>query len=211
MILLTCVKIPENSSLPLLADEVSSLFSHPENQGYMDEILKRANQLSVIESLFALKTLHGLICRLPAAFDPSVLRLSRNENGKPYFVGAHLRFSISHSRGYVACALSDCEEVGIDLEASQIEEGKALAISSRFFASREREAVQSDPKIFSRLWTEKEAKAKFWGISVGNLFSIEKSIPNPPEFQAVTLHRFKKHNIPITLCTKRSFSTIFFL
>lgn len=43
------------------------------------------------------------------------IRFRKNKYGKPYAVGLQVEFSISHSGGVVACALSDTP-VGIDVE-----------------------------------------------------------------------------------------------
>ena len=42
------------------------------------------------------------------------------ENGKPYIPGAGFHFSLSHCKGFAACAISDTKPVGIDIEVKQM-------------------------------------------------------------------------------------------
>ena len=211
MILLTCIKIPEELDKNQLTQVAICAFPHPDNLGYIREIAERKNENASCEGLFALTVLQSLIPKLPCPPDQKSLRLRRAEGGKPYFADLPLHFNVSHSGGYVACALSDCDEVGVDIETSNPPDERAKKIAQRFFTKDEILAVEQDPKRFPRLWTEKEAKAKFSGESVGNLLYNEKNNTNFPEIQKILTHTFTKHNIPITLCTKKDYSTILFL
>lgn len=57
------------------------------------------------------------------------------DNGKPYLVHSCRRISISHTVGYVAVILSDCGEVGVDIE--QYGE-RVCRVASRFINDDER-------------------------------------------------------------------------
>ena len=211
MILLTCVKLPESLDKSALTEAAIRAFPHPDNLDYIKNIAARKSEKASTESLFALTVLQSLIPLLPCPPDKSTLRLRRAEGGKPYFADHPLYFNVSHSEGYVACALSDCEEVGVDIEASNPSPEQAKKIARRFFTQEEIRKVEEDPKFFLRLWTEKEAKAKFFGKSIGNLFSEEKNNTFSPDLQEISTHFFTKQDIPITLCTKSVYSTIKFL
>jgi 4'-phosphopantetheinyl transferase len=82
-----------------------------------------------------------------------------------------LRFSLSHTRGMVACAVGCGHTLGIDAEAWK--EPAPLQLVPRIFAPAERALIASAPPsgraaIFYRLWTLKEAylKATGQGITV---------------------------------------------
>jgi len=97
--------------------------------------------------------------------------------GKPQIDPAlgrpRLHFSLSHTRGLVACAVSLDHEVGLDVEASD-RAGDGLDIAGRFFAPAElallREAAPDDrPEVFVRIWTLKEAYLKATGQGLSSV------------------------------------------
>ena len=130
--------------------------------------------------------------------------------GKPYFKDSEVKFNLSHSKGYVACAVSIGVELGIDIEASEISGERAKKLAKRYFSEEEQNEVLKKHEIFARKWTEKEARAKFFGESIGNILYNDKTCAKNPFFDQIVLHKFSFGDIPITLCTKRDFSTIIF-
>jgi 4'-phosphopantetheinyl transferase len=92
-------------------------------------------------------------------------RYVKGEFGKPALAvdceRGGLRFNISHTRGFVACAIAR-DEVGVDVEAS--DRPTDFDIADRFFAPRE---AQTPPEgracVFFRFWTLKEAFIKATG------------------------------------------------
>lgn len=100
-------------------------------------------------------------------------RIVRDENGKPYFEGGEVRFSLSHAGEYVACALSDAP-VGCDIE--QICDAD-LRIAERFFSKEEYENILSEKTAegrserFFRYWTLKESFAKVTGKGLAQPFA----------------------------------------
>ena len=167
MILLTAAKMPSELDKNTLSCAVRSMFSNPLNESYINEISSRANESSAVESLFALALLYDLILSLPCHnTHPSSLVLARAEGGKPYFKDSEIKFNVSHSKGYVACAVSFGEELGVDIEASDVSHERAKKLAKRYFNEAEAERSKISPKIFKRYWSEKEAKAKFLGISL---------------------------------------------
>ena len=102
---------------------------------------------------------------------PSDWRFIAGQWGKPQIdptLGQpRLHFSLSHTRGLVACAVSLDHEIGLDVEAWD-RAGDGLDIAGRFFAPAElallREAAPGDrPEVFVRIWTLKEAYIKATG------------------------------------------------
>lgn len=185
MILVGSVSV--TNGLAELEGRVRTLFSTKASSEYIDAIVRRKNQDSVLESLSALSLLASLLEK--AGADSRTLSLSRDEGGRPFFYGSVLDFSISHSRGTVAAALSDSGRVGIDIEAAEIDEKKALRIFHRYF---EGDVEPPSPAEFLRLWTEKEAVAKLFGIPLAEALSTE----TPAH---ITLSKFEIAGHPCTL------------
>ena len=156
-----------SDGLAELEDRVRSLFSSKASSDYIDAIVRRKNQYSMLESLSALLLLASLLKK--AGVDTHTLSLLREEGGRPFFKESSLDFSISHSRGIVAVALSDSGRVGIDIEAAEIDAKKAAQISRRYFGRDE----EISPRELLRLWTEKEAVAKLYGIPLADFLSME--------------------------------------
>ncbi|MGB9154107.1 MAG: 4'-phosphopantetheinyl transferase superfamily protein [Alphaproteobacteria bacterium] len=89
--------------------------------------------------------------------------------GKPYATsltgksGPHI--SLSHTKGLVACAISQEAPIGIDVEYWRTRDFTALA--NYAFSLQEREQVARDGKpAFYRIWTLKEAMAKATGTGI---------------------------------------------
>jgi 4'-phosphopantetheinyl transferase len=111
----------------------------------------------------------------------SELEFSINPYGKPFLKGyPHIHFNISHTAGYIACAI-DNEPVGID-----IEQVKTVYhdIADRFFAEDEKQYIysgQEGPERFFEVWTKKESyiKREGKGLSIPlpsfSVFEIAKT------------------------------------
>jgi len=208
MIALTCAKMPDSLNKYVLEQAIEMLFSRTENQEYFENISNRKNDFAICESFFALALLYDLFSHLPCRIDPSKLIFSKEDSGKPFFVNSDIKFSISHSCGYVACALSDSDELGIDIEASVLPQEKAERIYKRFLVNEKTANLSPTSETVIQKWCESEAKAKFLSKSIGNIFSEIKNSKDDDSNTDIVYHRFSFDNIPIILCTKRSFSTI---
>jgi 4'-phosphopantetheinyl transferase len=102
---------------------------------------------------------------------PEAWRFVAEPNGKPRLDGAlgsdDLAFNLSHTRGFVACAVGFGSMIGIDVEArSRTPSG--LDIAERFFSASEVAILRGapaklKPETFLRLWTLKEAFIKATG------------------------------------------------
>ena len=108
---------------------------------------------------------------------PTAWRFSRGEHGKPEIdvpgLARPLRFNLSHSKGFVVCAVTPGRDVGVDVEWT--ERANALEeIAGRFFSAAEVTAFSAlaegqKKRRFFDYWTLKEAymKASGEGISLG--------------------------------------------
>jgi 4'-phosphopantetheinyl transferase len=119
---------------------------------------------------------HGLVRAALSRFAPEVAPAAwlfeRNRYGRPFIIyprsGGPLHFSLSHTDGFVACVVSSCERVGIDVEAID-RPVSHLEIARTFFSTAELAGLISLPPAQQRdrffdLWTLKEAYAKARGF-----------------------------------------------
>ena len=101
--------------------------------------------------------------------------VERGEKGKPFFPGHPDRyFSLSHTDGFALCALSDEGEVGVDIE--RVKERRENL--PRYVMSEEEfERWDGTWGDFFRVWTLKEAYAKYRG---GSIFPPKAVPAHPP-------------------------------
>ena len=93
-------------------------------------------------------------------------KLARTPQGKPYFVDSPLHFSISHTKHYVFCALSDTP-IGIDAEETDRPINLALAKKILSPAEHAQWKQAEDPRLaLLRFWVLKEAAAKCTGTGL---------------------------------------------
>ena len=111
--------------------------------------------------------------------------------GKPYFSGQeHATLSISHAGNLVACALQLSEDektaspVGIDVQNVEFEMERAERIAERYFSEGER--LQLAPyaadeaefcRLFTRIWTRKEAYLKYIGVGISGIGKADTTSP----------------------------------
>src|SRR5271156_5670620 len=121
---------------------------------------------------------HGLVraalSRFAPQVDPTAWRFHRDRYGRPFIAhpqdAGPLHFSLSHTDGLVACAVSPCEAVGIDVEATD-RRTSPLDIAEAFFSPEELADLLalSRPQRKERFfdyWTLKEAYTKARGMGL---------------------------------------------
>ena len=89
--------------------------------------------------------------------------IERTDRGKPYFVGTHLHFSITHTPRHVFCALAE-NPVGIDAE--EMDRRISLRLAEKILSPAEFARYQKAPDkraALLRLWVLKEASVKLTG------------------------------------------------
>jgi 4'-phosphopantetheinyl transferase len=104
---------------------------------------------------------------------PECWRFDKTAAGKPFLIDAgsvHASFSLSHTRGMVACAVTVDADVGVDVECVDRDVDSA-DIAARFFAPAETtRLMQLDGDArrayFFDLWTLKEALVKALGTGM---------------------------------------------
>lgn len=105
-------------------------------------------------------------------------------SGKPVLRGSTLHFSISHSKGLCAMALSDAP-VGIDLQDTEaFDRIELLRFASRFLSPDEHSVFLEEPtkEQLCRIWTRKEALAKLLGRPLSSSLRTLSSL----SFEGVT-------------------------
>jgi 4'-phosphopantetheinyl transferase len=120
---------------------------------------------------------HSLVRRVLSQYDSAPAaswRFECNEYGKPFIAApsSDLYFSLTHTAGLVACAVSLHAEIGVDAE--RIDRAvEFLMLARRFFAPPEADTLEAAPETilperFFTLWTLKEAyiKARGMGLSL---------------------------------------------
>jgi 4'-phosphopantetheinyl transferase len=123
------------------------------------------------EYVFAHALVRAALSRLAPEVAPAAWRFARSRNGRPFISyprSEPLHFSLSHTDGFVACAVSCCERVGIDVEATD-RPASYLEIARTFFSPSELADLTSLPPArqkdrFFDYWTLKEAYAKARGM-----------------------------------------------
>jgi 4'-phosphopantetheinyl transferase len=137
---------------------------------YLENIEKRKSVASVNESI---TTLLLLAETLGEIFGEKTLelKLKKDEKGRPFFENKQdIRFSLSHSGRYAACAVSTEGNVGVDIEMIPTDT-KYEKIRERFFSEKEKNRASEGAEGFAKVWTRKEAYYKYRGGRINDLDS----------------------------------------
>ncbi|MBE6604985.1 MAG: 4'-phosphopantetheinyl transferase superfamily protein [Ruminococcaceae bacterium] len=138
---------------------------------------------------------------------PSALK--KAPSGKPMLAYCDtVDFNLSHTEGLAVCALLQSENaprVGVDAELlTNFDAERISAFSTRFFAPYEQKrlAAAHDPAAcFTRIFTRKEAYAKYCGNGLGEHLSATDTLA--PDFESthgVRFHAYRHENVFIMLC-----------
>ena len=130
---------------------------------------------------------HALVRAVLSRYGPTPpehWQFETHVQGKPAIVASQagtpaLQFNLSHTRGFVACAVARGAPVGIDVELCT-REVDALELAPRFFAPEEfEELYAAAPEVrqsrFIELWTVKESYVKAIGTGLSlalNSFAV---------------------------------------
>jgi 4'-phosphopantetheinyl transferase len=119
---------------------------------------------------------HELLRRTLSRDDPRPpdrWRFDKDANGKPFLIERGMcraTFSLSHTHGMVACAVTQDADVGVDVECVE-RDVDAADIAARFFAPSETAQLmtlgeEARRGRFFELWTLKEALVKALGTGM---------------------------------------------
>jgi len=119
--------------------------------------------------------------------------------GKPGLSDAHhsqLRFNLSHSGECAVIALTQHDDIGIDVE--QFSERDFLALATRYFSKEEVAALNQQPASqhqasFFHIWSQKEAFIKATGMGIH--FGLDKfSVSVTPPAKLITVDPTTRFN-----------------
>ena len=109
-----------------------------------------SNQLETYQARFVLQ-------KMLEFFDIEMFDVLLSENGKPYFKDSNIFFNYSHSKNYIACAIS-LSEVGIDIEEMDSYISDEVA---RKYLDDEKDSSKRIEK-----WVKKESYGKLKGLGL---------------------------------------------
>ena len=110
----------------------------------------------------------------------NIPEIAHAPQGKPYFVGSDLHFSISHTKHHAFCCLSE-SNVGLDAEEADRRISHALADKILSTSERQKYDAAADPNAaLLRLWVLKEAYAKLTGRGLGDYLYETDFDPDDP-------------------------------
>lgn len=113
---------------------------------------------------------------------PNMVALDRSATGKPSLTRelrdrSAITFNLSHAHDRALIAVSQAQEVGVDLERVR-SDVEVLKLSERYFTRSEHTAIMQAPEElratrFFRCWVAKEALLKAQGIGLSGLSECE--------------------------------------
>lgn len=94
--------------------------------------------------------------------DLDSLNIKTDKNGKPFVEKISIYFSISHSKNFVAAAISN-NQIGLDIQAKSEYNNQ---IAKRYFSKSDNlklEKAKQKDLMFTKLWTKFESSLKIFG------------------------------------------------
>lgn len=113
-------------------------------------------------------------------------QICHTPRGKPYFAESQLHFSITHTRQYAFCVLSE-KNVGIDAE--QMDRPIDLRLADKILSPSEkiRWAQAPDKRLaLLKLWVLKEAAGKLSGEGINGYPNKTDFSPDDPRVQEIS-------------------------
>ena len=101
----------------------------------------------------------------------AAIDFKKQPHGKLYLDGNPTAFNLTHSGEYLAYAISDEGEIGVDIEHPQRKMSDLASIAERYFTPEESQALNrltgiAQTELFYKIWTLKEAALKTVGTGI---------------------------------------------
>ena len=134
------------------------------------------------------------LCALSLLTNEQRENIEYTENGRPFFDKLNQDISISHSKNYVAIAISNSISnfVGID-----IEDISDTTPTARFLTSNEKTALENGTP-YLEIWTKKEALFKFLKNDSLKFIHLDSATPDIYDAKFTTV---EIENSILTICT----------
>ena len=149
-----------NTDWAINADNIEKYYNQLDERRH-ESVLKQKNADNRIRTLTA-----GLMIKRICDENDLKMQLVYNEHGKPEFVNSDIKFNLSHSGKYLACAYGN-EQVGVDVQEYRFMKDSLII---RFLHETEQKNVLSDlenkQKLANAIWTVKEAYIKMLGTGL---------------------------------------------
>jgi 4'-phosphopantetheinyl transferase len=161
---------PEDARDPARRERLLALLTRDEQA----RVASFTRESSRREHLVARAQLRWVLSRY-ADVPPLGWRFCVGEQGRPRLAPAQhdldLRFSVSHTTGLVACAVTIGHDLGVDVE-HVTPRVSPIALAERFFTAAEADDIRARSPAdrtdrFIRYWTLKEAWLKASGVGLG--------------------------------------------
>lgn len=175
---------PEPDVSPDLRNRYEAVLSDDEHDRYRRFVFESARLRYLVAHVLVRTTLSRYSDVLPGAWT-----FSTNEFGRPEVTGpadaTRWRFSLTHTEGLTAVAITSTADIGLDAERFSSREHN-IDIARRFFASSEADALGSlspdrQRRAFFDYWTLKEAYIKALGVGLSApLQSFAFTLSDPP-------------------------------
>jgi 4'-phosphopantetheinyl transferase len=175
---------PARVSDPGLIRRYDALMSPDERARHARFVFPRDQHIYLVARALVRTTLSKY-----AGVEPQAWTFQAGAHGRPEIAGPPgvppLRFSLSHTAGLVALAVTSRADVGIDVEGIDAR-ASGLDIARRYFAPAEAEALEALPpeqqgRAFIEYWTLKESYIKATGLGLSMpLKSFAFRLIDPP-------------------------------
>lgn len=165
---------PDAIADPALLGAYEALLDQEEQQRHARYLVPRRRH-DFLVSRALLRTALSRYCEIP----PADWRFGVSEFGRPFVLnpapGGELRFSLAHTAGLIACAVSREREIGLDVERLDRTVDMGGLARATFappeIARLQRLSGQAQVRSFFSTWTLKEAYAKARGRGLTLPFS----------------------------------------
>lgn len=152
---------------PLLEEDTFLQYLEKVEKRRREKLLHMKDQGSISHTLTAGCLLHKVLCKWTET-DPECslpFEIGYGKEGKPYLLEKpEIHFNLSHSGGYVCCAIADMP-VGVDIQKKTVVKS---GIAGRFFTDADNQKLsecgeKEKTDLFFRMWSIKESFVKLTG------------------------------------------------
>ena len=116
-------------------------------------------------------------------------KMEYNEYGKPFLPDGPF-FSISHCKAGIA-VVTDEKPVGIDIESIRHAEEDLIRRTMNEAEQQQIRTAENPDRVFTRLWTQKEAIVKAQGTGICSFEQLQSLLPDNKDYRLATTEKEK--------------------